>query len=93
MAFHEAGHAVAAWFLKYAEPLLKVSFLTTYQIAWPWQQSSIAASVLLQSGDSWSCAASGSWWPPALNYFQIMLILGISRVIAFQRVNQRVRQK
>ena len=24
MAFHEAGHAVAAWFLQYAEPLLKV---------------------------------------------------------------------
>ncbi len=27
MAFHEAGHAVAAWFLEYAEPLLKVSIV------------------------------------------------------------------
>lgn len=27
MAFHEAGHAVAAWFLKWAEPLLKVSIV------------------------------------------------------------------
>ena len=25
VAFHEAGHAVAAWFLEHAEPLLKVS--------------------------------------------------------------------
>ena len=24
VAFHEAGHAVAAWFLEHAEPLLKV---------------------------------------------------------------------
>lgn len=23
VAFHEAGHAVAAWFLEHAEPLLK----------------------------------------------------------------------
>jgi AFG3 family protein len=27
VAFHEAGHAVAAWFLEYAEPLLKVSIV------------------------------------------------------------------
>ncbi len=27
MAFHEAGHAVVAWFLEYAEPLLKVSIV------------------------------------------------------------------
>lgn len=27
MAFHEAGHAVAAWFLRWAEPLLKVSIV------------------------------------------------------------------
>ena len=27
MAFHEAGHAVAAWFLEHAEPLLKVSIV------------------------------------------------------------------
>ena len=24
VAYHEAGHAVAGWFLKYADPLLKV---------------------------------------------------------------------
>lgn len=24
VAFHEAGHAVAGWFLQYADPLLKV---------------------------------------------------------------------
>ena len=29
MAFHEAGHAVAAWFLEHAEPLLKVSTIFT----------------------------------------------------------------
>lgn len=27
VAFHEAGHAVAAWFLRWAEPLLKVSIV------------------------------------------------------------------
>ena len=31
VAFHEAGHAVAAWFLQYAEPLLKVSVLPLHQ--------------------------------------------------------------
>ena len=29
MAFHEAGHAVAAWFLEHAEPLLKVGTAPT----------------------------------------------------------------
>ncbi|KAG1070918.1 hypothetical protein G6F42_026077 [Rhizopus arrhizus] len=27
VAYHEAGHAVAGWYLKYADPLLKVSIL------------------------------------------------------------------
>lgn len=27
VAIHEAGHAVTGWFLKYAEPLLKVSII------------------------------------------------------------------
>ena len=27
MAYHEAGHAVTAWFLEHAEPLLKVSIV------------------------------------------------------------------
>lgn len=27
VAFHEAGHAVAAWFLEHSEPLLKVSIV------------------------------------------------------------------
>merc|ERR1711915_358736 len=27
VAFHEAGHAVSGWFLKYANPLLKVSII------------------------------------------------------------------
>lgn len=27
VAYHEAGHAVAGWFLEYAEPLLKVSII------------------------------------------------------------------
>lgn len=27
MAYHEAGHAVCGWFLKYADPLLKVSII------------------------------------------------------------------
>lgn len=27
VAYHEAGHAVAGWFLKYADPLLKVSII------------------------------------------------------------------
>ena len=28
VAYHEAGHAVAGWFLRYADPLLKVCNLT-----------------------------------------------------------------
>lgn len=28
VAYHEAGHAVAGWFLEHADPLLKVSPLT-----------------------------------------------------------------
>lgn len=27
VAFHESGHAVAGWFLEYAEPLLKVTIV------------------------------------------------------------------
>lgn len=27
VAFHEAGHAVAGWFLEHADPLLKVSIV------------------------------------------------------------------
>ena len=27
MAYHEAGHAVVAWFLEHTEPLLKVSII------------------------------------------------------------------
>ena len=27
VAYHEAGHAVAGWFLQYADPLLKVSII------------------------------------------------------------------
>ena len=27
VAYHEAGHAVAGWFLKHARPLLKVSII------------------------------------------------------------------
>ena len=27
VAFHEAGHAVAGWFLRHADPLLKVSII------------------------------------------------------------------
>lgn len=27
IAYHEAGHAVAGWFLKHADPLLKVPFI------------------------------------------------------------------
>lgn len=27
IAFHEAGHAVAGWFLKYGDPVLKVSIV------------------------------------------------------------------
>lgn len=26
VAFHEAGHAITGWFLKHADPLLKVCF-------------------------------------------------------------------
>jgi len=26
VAYHEAGHAVAGWFLQYADPLLKVLY-------------------------------------------------------------------
>ena len=27
MAYHEAGHAVTGWFLRYANPLLKISII------------------------------------------------------------------
>jgi ATP-dependent Zn protease len=27
VAYHEAGHAVAGWFLEHADPLLKVSII------------------------------------------------------------------
>ena len=27
VAYHEAGHAIAGWFLEYADPLLKVSII------------------------------------------------------------------
>ena len=27
MAYHEAGHAIAGWFLEFADPLLKVSII------------------------------------------------------------------
>lgn len=32
VAYHEAGHAVAGWFLKNADPLLKVAMLPTETI-------------------------------------------------------------
>lgn len=27
VAYHEAGHAIAGWYLEYADPLLKVSII------------------------------------------------------------------
>lgn len=30
VAYHEAGHAVAGWFLQHADPLLKVSIINKY---------------------------------------------------------------
>ena len=30
VAYHEAGHAVAGWYLQHADPLLKVTVLTSY---------------------------------------------------------------
>ena len=32
VAYHEAGHAVAGWFLEHADPLLKVPFLISLSI-------------------------------------------------------------
>ena len=34
VAYHEAGHAVAAWFLEHAEPLLKVRVFLSNHISW-----------------------------------------------------------
>ena len=34
VAFHEAGHAVAAWFLEHAEPLLKARPVRPCWVPW-----------------------------------------------------------
>lgn len=39
VAYHEAGHAVAGWFLQHADPLLKVSIIPRgkglgYEVLW-----------------------------------------------------------
>ena len=45
VAFHEAGHAVAAWFLQYAEPLLKVSVLPIcLRLQWTTMSSIVMAA-------------------------------------------------
>ena len=31
VAYHEAGHAVAGWFLEHADPLLKVCLFVTFE--------------------------------------------------------------
>lgn len=33
IAYHEAGHAVVGWFLRYADPLMKVSFFQMHLLA------------------------------------------------------------
>jgi ATP-dependent Zn protease len=32
VAYHEAGHATVGWFLRYAEPLLKVTTSSNYHL-------------------------------------------------------------
>ena len=42
VAFHEAGHAVAAWFLEHAEPLLKVRLHgPLHRVAPVWEHTSL----------------------------------------------------
>ena len=42
VAYHEAGHAVAGWFLEHADPLLKVKVLPRYI----WHFGQLSASEL-----------------------------------------------
>ena len=44
VAYHEAGHAICGWFLKYADPLLKVSII-------PRGQGALGYAQLLPQGD------------------------------------------
>ena len=46
VAYHEAGHAIAGWFFKYADPLLKVSII-------PRGQGTLGYAQYLPSGDSY----------------------------------------
>ena len=58
VAYHEAGHAVVGWFLKYTEPLLKVRG----GVAREWHQHAFAASVVLLADGSSSTPSRCSRW-------------------------------
>ena len=49
VAFHEAGHAVAAWFLRWAEPLLKVSIVPRGSAALGFAQYLPSESLLMST--------------------------------------------
>jgi AFG3 family protein len=61
VAYHEAGHAVAAWFLEHAEPLLKVSIVPRGSAALGFAQYLPSENLLMtteQMGDM-TCMALG----------------------------------
>lgn len=49
VAYHEAGHAIAGWFFKYADPLLKVSIIPRGQGALGYAQSLPQGDVYLMN--------------------------------------------
>lgn len=53
VAYHEAGHAVAGWFLQHADPLLKVNQIA--HLCHPWQTISM---------DSFFTSGLGFYYPP-----------------------------
>ena len=61
VAFHEAGHAVAAWFLRWAEPLLKVSIVPRGSAALGFAQYLPSENLLMttEQMDDMICMALG----------------------------------
>ncbi|KAF3203697.1 AAA ATPase afg3 [Orbilia oligospora] len=60
VAYHEAGHAVCGWYLKHADPLLKVSII-------PRGQGALGYAQYLPPGDSVRKALTPEYTPPPQN--------------------------
>ena len=64
VAYHEAGHAVAAWFLEHAEPLLKVSIVPRGTAALGFAQYLPSENVLMTTAH----VCGGTTGPPTLHH-------------------------